>query len=721
LTPFNFTVQDILGSFLAFLILSLVMIVPGYVFGWTLNLFEFKARRFPIRLLISTVISISVCPVLLYNLFRLGSVTLVWWFLFLLLVVFLGLLLRDRKKILSEIPFEDNKVIKRYVLFSILIGGIWVIFCIIFLVDLQWGNRLYFNSVAYDYATRVAMVGAITRTGVPPVNPSYFPGHPEQLTFLYYFWYILGSIADQLGSQLVDARMALIASVAWCGLGLMATIALYLRLRKPTGGVKLWRSAFVGVGLLLISGLDFIPVAAYLTSAKIFFGFLPFDGRIEAWNEQVTAWTGSIIWVPIHVASTIACLIGMMLFYQSVQVRKRYHQIGVIVISGMAFSSALGLSTWVTFVFVIFWCVWMVAVFLDKKRRSLTVLMLMVGVVALLVSVFYIGDVMQGGSSLKSPIAFAVRPFGPVTHFLSSLPIWVQNIFNLMLLPINYIFELGFFFWVGVIWIVYRRRSIWQSNPFFQSEFILLATVVILASFVRSTVIHNNDLGWRSWLLGQFVLLIWAVDLSELILNKQKYEFFAKFQFHANPHRLKFLMGSFLIIGLLTTGLDLTILRFWTVMVDMDVVGFPNELSPDTHLGERTYAARLAYNYINDSLPDDVIVQYNPKIIIDRPSGLYANRQMVISDHTMYGVPIDIYDTLVSEVSQIFLADNSNGWKNIDTICQHRLIDVVVFNDTDSGWKNLDQLENLRKPLYRNNFYAVFACGNYVTISAGLP
>ena len=94
-------------------------------------------------------------------------------------------------------------------------------FCIYCLVDIQLGNRLYYTVVSLDYTTRAALIDAITRTGAPPINPSYYPGHPEPLTFLYYFWYILGSLIDQPGGKWVDSRAALFASVCWCGLGLM--------------------------------------------------------------------------------------------------------------------------------------------------------------------------------------------------------------------------------------------------------------------------------------------------------------------------------------------------------------------------------------------------------------------------------------------------------------------------------------------------------------------
>src|SRR6185503_15234567 len=157
-----------------------------------------------------------------------------------------------------------------------------------------------------------------------PINPSYYPGHPIQLSFLYYFWYILGSLIDIIGGQSVDARAALNASSAWSGLGLMTTIALYLRLRNPNNGETARISARIGISLLAVSGLDAL-LFIFLT-AKIgnivgnvqHLNTLQF--ALDTWkNLEFTIltllgqWVGSILWVPHHIAALIAGLSAVML------------------------------------------------------------------------------------------------------------------------------------------------------------------------------------------------------------------------------------------------------------------------------------------------------------------------------------------------------------------------------------------------------------------------
>jgi len=40
----------------------------------------------------------------------------------------------------------------------------------------------------------------------------------------------------------------------------------------------------------------------------------------------------------------------------------------------------------------------------------------------------------------------------------------------------------------------------------------MLTTSVVICTFVRSSVISYNDLGWRGFMIAQFVLILWSVE-----------------------------------------------------------------------------------------------------------------------------------------------------------------------------------------------------------------
>jgi hypothetical protein len=69
----SFTLQDILGSFLAFFLFSLVFVIPGYVLGWGLNLFDFRNRLLAVRYLLGIVLSNVLSPILLFLVYFLGA------------------------------------------------------------------------------------------------------------------------------------------------------------------------------------------------------------------------------------------------------------------------------------------------------------------------------------------------------------------------------------------------------------------------------------------------------------------------------------------------------------------------------------------------------------------------------------------------------------------------------------------------------------------------
>jgi hypothetical protein len=225
---------------------------------------------------------------------------------------------------------------------------------------------------------------------------------------------------------------------------------------------------------------------------------------------------------------------------------------------------------------------------------------------------------------------------------------------------------------------------------------------------MHSTLIQTNILGIRPWLLGQFVLLIWATDVIQGWLGNNPPSLSSFFKVIGYKPRIGRIIQILLLIGLLTTALEAFSTRMWPILVDWNIAGFPNDLSPDRNLGDRTYNARLAYDFVNN-LPTNTVAQYNPDVVLDRPSGLYGTVQFAISDRTNYGVPQDIYETIKSGISNIF--ERENSWASIDQSCNDYFINTLVVYDLDPLWKQLPTLEGERKALYQNGYYAIFHCG----------
>src|SRR6266699_3936916 len=162
----NFTLMDLRAAALASVLFSLFAFAPGYALGWCTNALSFRQRLLSTRLLIAVVISVSVSPVLLY-LVGMLSVWAIWAVTAASAVTVAILLVRELR---VGIP----RPARVHVGFLLVVAA-WVLVAAGSLVDLQIKDRLYFSSTVHDSSVRAPMTAAISRTGVRPANPLFFP------------------------------------------------------------------------------------------------------------------------------------------------------------------------------------------------------------------------------------------------------------------------------------------------------------------------------------------------------------------------------------------------------------------------------------------------------------------------------------------------------------------------------------------------------------------
>ena len=578
--------QDLFGSTIAIILFPIVSMVPGYIIGWTFDLFNFRKRSYVAKYLISIVLSNAAMPIFAYLVSRFLSIN----FLAILLAATtaITLIIHIATLVIPKRRFSFSSLlsIPNAKKFAFVLGGLWVVFSLFLLVDIQAGTKLYFANVSNDYTTRIAIINAISRTGVPPLNPSYFPGHPVKLTFLYYYWYILPSIIDLIGGNFINSRQAMTAGTIWGGIGLMAIVALYLRLRNQQQSENNWKVSLIGIQFLLIGGLDFIPVVAIELSRRITLGHMVLEGTVYNWNMPIVSWLNAITWVPNHISAAAQCITAMLAV---LTIDKNNHKqlITTAAFSGICFASAFGTSTWVTLVFAFAWMIWAFFLLLIKRQRKLFWTMTGAGLLGIGLSIPFISGLLNHSGSSGAvilPVAFYVRPFSLVQFLVpQKLQLWA----DLLFLPVNYLMELGLFFILGLYRLQHYKDFEKSNRHFIVAETILLAVVAVMLSFVYSTVEQINDLGIRGWLLGQFVLLVWATDAIQKWLENKSPSPKNIFSTIGKQPQIGKALQALLVIGLLTTSLEAFLTRMWPIMVDRNIAGFPNTLSPDTNFGSK--------------------------------------------------------------------------------------------------------------------------------------
>lgn len=708
MTDMNFMLQDLMGIVAGFLLFSLIFIPSGYVAGHSFDLFSFRSRMFFSKLGIAILLSTAITPVAFFLAYRLVSETVAIFTLFVFVIAFLFQFLN--RNVISSMIHQIRT--EKHVKLMLWIVSIWVLVVVISLVDIQIGDRLYFNITAYDYQTRVSVIDAITRTGVPPANPSFYPGEPSKLTFLYYFWYVLCSMIDKLGGNIVTARTALISSVIWTGISAMATIAFYLRIRNSNRSTNHWRNAIIGTGLLAVSGLDIFGSTFYIIFPKYLYGYF-IDGDIEHWNEQITAWAGTTMWTPHHLASLLACIVGWMLVFHH-ENEPVPRKLFAASLAGLAFASAFGLSSWVTLIFVLFWLYWIISRFLRGERITKIWILFWPGIIAGISILPFLFDLVSGqtvGTGSIQALSFDIRWFRPALYFIINTPTWEASTVNLLLLPLNYFFELGFYFVAGILWLSLMKRKRLGKTKYWKEEIALIGISVFLTSFTRSTLIANNDFGWRGWLPGQFILLIWGTDVLTYFWKNRPVNLKLLIANPRKANRIRYFLIVLLALGTATTVQDLLLLRIWPILIDTHVMSLPKEFQSDEYSGTKNFEARTLFSVIDRSYPKSVIVQFNPAVGLNRASGLYRTRGSVFSFHSLYGVPANIFRPLGSNIQKIF-NQKAQNWDGLDKACEQYKIDMLIITDNDQLWDSTATLAEFRQPIYSGNHYIVFECGN---------
>ena len=700
----GYTASDLLGVGVGFLLFGLFAFAPGYTFGWLSNVFDFRRRRLATRLASAVPLSIGLTPITAYFLWR-WSLPLVWIVFGACGVTCVALLSRDARALRLRLSRPGWMVVA--------IAAGWVIAGTLSLVDMQLGNRLYFPLSAHDLSTHAAFTAALARDGVPPHNPYFFAGLPAPLRY-HYFWFIPSGLVDRLGGALVSARIAVICGILWCGLGLMAIVALFLRFFQQRGGDQIERRALIGVSLLGVTGLDILPVILIDISGH---GVLP---SAEWWNLSgaIASWVNTSLWAPHDLASLVAGLTGFLLAWDAACQKEQRRVIIGLVAGGFAFASAVGSSIYVGGTLAAGCALWLAIALLKRWWRHAWVLAL-AGMLAGLLLLPFILQVMHGvgGANSAAPSAFpfslTVRPFTIADTLAKNASPAKLLLLNAIFLPLNYFLELGFFFIVACLGI----RRIWRQGFRDQAEWsavALGAASLLVCTFMRSSVISYNDLGWRSPLVVQFILLLWAVEMwndGTLGLGLSSAELAVR-QPEVSPR----LIVGMLVLGALGCCYELCFHRIYPVLSDMYNGQRYGWMAMDHQLGRRTYQLRRAYEELNRMLPASAVVQAAPDPGIGNvPAEMYSGRQMVAdagSCATVFGGSKPFCDNVIlPRLLPLFDDRKPVTAADAERVCRQFGITALLFKDTDPVWEDKSSWIWKMQPMISNDFVRVVRCG----------
>lgn len=641
------------------------------------------------RLLLSITLSIALCPIAITIVARYSSLSIACWFCVAISLVAVFFAIREARVSGWERSFSRHEKI------GLWIAVAWAVVAIASLVDLQVGHALFMPAEAFDQSMRAALTGAAARTGVPPANPFFYPGHFVAMRY-YYYWVVFCALPAKLFA--LSPRVCALGGVIWSGFALMAIIPLYLK-HFCEESLELGRKSLIGIALLAVTGLDIIP------TAMIFLAQHTVLGDMEWWdNQQITSWLDSLLWVPHQIAAVVACLVGFLILWILPRDAGTGRRAKAVMIASLAFASAAGLSVYVTFTFAIFLVIWTLV--LGRSRLWSEALMFVAtGIITVAVSLAYLHDLQQPGYT-GAFATYYVRSLGSIYLWADSITRseWLRSSIFVLLLPVYYTIELGFFGLIGFAqaWQFWRR-----PQPLRKWEWAsvgICGSSLLVGSFLMSTT-GNNDLGYRAMLFSQFILLLWAISFV--------YRWRTRTATIRRPLRL--LVHTFLWLGVLGTLYQLVELRFFTMLVEDGKYTDDISWLPDTDtIAEDVYSVRAGFEELNRKLPKDAIIQgypLNPAYVPNVYYGLHQSVDGVANCGAPFGGSPFACLPYQYKIVAAFNANLPFTWQEADQLCTDFKIDVLVAERTDRMWALKQSWVWTGRPVMESEFMRAFACG----------
>ncbi len=381
------------------------------------------------------------------------------------------------------------------------------------------------------------------------------------------------------------------------------------------GEEKSPQAGYILLALLFATGLDIIPLASLYFAYNrdpdaVFLNF-------ANWDEQVTSWFNSVMWVPHHVAALCAALVGFMSLASPGRDWRR------VLLAALAFASMAGESVYVGATAAVGAVFWLLSL-LWRRRAADAAALFAAGGLALAFAAPWLLTLMGRIGADPSPIAFRLR--GPEWIDIAAGSAQAGAPYRGLALPFFYLFDFGVFA-LGAL--VYWRRA---GRRGFSNELGLVLLCLAIASFTvgsffESTIIFN-DLGWRSMLFAQFAALVWtAAAASGGALFRG---------------RAATLANGALVLGYAGTAVAIAQLRFFA----------PPSLPSATIADEMA-----AWRWLDQHLPHGAVVQARPGKGRAYGYGLYGRFPAAVADHhngRLFGVSLSEIDARIAALSPLF-------------------------------------------------------------------
>jgi hypothetical protein len=507
--------------------------------------------------------------------------------------------------------------------------------------------------------SKIAMIDAIARQGLPPVDPVFSAvGVPDRLPYYYLWHYSAAELALPLHVTGWEADIALTWFTAFASLCLMMGLAVWLGQRSSAA---IWAVALAAAASLRVT-LSFIFGSYELA---------PF----LAWPTGFASWLFQVSWAPQHLMSA-SCVVAAMLLIAHYAQRQRLAllvTLVLVVVAGFESSTYVG---GITFAVAALAATPVLLAGIDPARRfhflaGLAVAAILVVGLAMPFLRDQFGTVAAHGGS---PVI--VRPYEVLGDLFPASLRCVLDLpaYWLILLPIE--FPAAYLAGALALAVMLRGAPGKPEKRFVATLACLAGASLVTSWLLFSTLGDNNDLGMRAVLPAASVLIAAAAAAMTL-----------------SPRRV--LIAATAIGGLLLSLPDTARL------IRSNVAGTPHHggdvfaQTPELWAAVRRYAppnARVANNplFLADLTPWPINMSW---ALLANRSSCFAGRELVLAL-----APLSAADREAINAQFVRVFSGEGTPQDVDDMAKKYNCDVVVVVPQDKVW---DQDPFAASPAYR--------------------
>jgi hypothetical protein len=510
----------------------------------------------------------------------------------------------------------------------------------------------------FDHA-KVALIDAMTRQGLPPVNPVFGQFGPSRLAYYYLWHFSAAELALPLHISGWEADIGLTWFTAFASLALMM-------------GVAVWLGKRSGAAILVVV---LAAAASLRTTLSFFFGSFALEPFMASPNG-FAGWLFQSAWVPQHLMAASCAVAAMVLIVHYAQRPSwaRLVTLALLVVAGFESSAYVGGVTFAAAALVS--APLLLAGLHPARRIAVAGGLAGAAALAVLIAAPFIRDqfatiAARGGGSpiIISHFAVLGTLFPPALRRILDLPAYW-----LILLPIEFPAK----FIAGVIALAAMRRGVTtEPEKSAVAVFIALAGVGLVISWLFvSTLGDNNDLGLRAVLPAAMILI--AAAAAGMMRSERRA----------------------LIVATAIGGLALS-LPDSVAMIRYNIVGSPAAdaqifaQTPELWAAVRRYAgpaARVANNplFVADLTPWPANMSW--ALLADR-SSCFAGREMALA---FAPLPPDRREAINAQFIRVFAGTGTAA--DVEDLAKKFTCDVAVVVPQDGAW-NSDPFAS--SPYYR--------------------